>query len=331
MLDWLTGLVTKRHGSLISKFYFRYVRNPYFRACRKLEPAIWDARGVEHLSKELVYSKITDAILKGTPFSALRIGGNERLGLIVLHGGYIPDMRLEQIYSVAGLFPKNKALLLKFMKQFQESLKSADLLGLWYGKNEYAQYVQAGMSASVCNFYDFSGHYGAFASGRDPGWFSALKGKKVMVISSFASLIFERANKITWDQIWAGRIPWFEPDEIIPADFPYGFDADAEAMYGDSLSLLDSFKSRFLEDLRRADVVLAGCGAYAIPLLAWVKQEGKVGIHLAGQIQLLFGIRGHRWDVNPAFSDRLYNDYWIHPPEKYVPKSAKKVENSCYW
>lgn len=44
------------------------------------------------------------------------------------------------------------------------------------------------------------------------------------------------------------------------------------------------------------DVALIGCGAYAFPLASYVKRLGKKSVITAGATQLLFGIKGARWD-----------------------------------
>lgn len=88
------------------------------------------------------------------------------------------------------------------------------------------------------------------------------------------------------------------------------------------------------------DVALIGCGAYGMPLAAYSKKTGHKAIHLAGALQLLFGIRGSRWD-NPNYGiqefgvqnkyKELFNDAWVYPDESCRPKNYKKVEGGCYW
>lgn len=51
---------------------------------------------------------------------------------------------------------------------------------------------------------------------------------------------------------------------------------------------------------------------------------------MGGVTQMLFGIKGARWDMHHEAS-KLYNDYWIRPEAKYIPKNAKDVEEGCYW
>ena len=87
------------------------------------------------------------------------------------------------------------------------------------------------------------------------------------------------------------------------------------------------------------DVVLIGCGAYGLPLAAHCKRQGKKVIHLGGVLQLLFGIRGNRWERDTYgkgwpgidYSKLLSNPYWVRPLEMEVTKNAKKVEEGCYW
>jgi glycosyltransferase involved in cell wall biosynthesis len=74
------------------------------------------------------------------------------------------------------------------------------------------------------------------------------------------------------------------------------------------------------------DVALVGCGAWSLPLLANLKQAGRKGIHLGGETQLLFGIKGRRWD-----SYNIYNEHWVRPSGEETPKDFLRKENGCYW
>ena len=76
------------------------------------------------------------------------------------------------------------------------------------------------------------------------------------------------------------------------------------------------------------DICLLGCGAYGFPLAAHVKRLGKKAVHIGGALQLLFGIKGRRWDRE--FSS-IYNDAWVRPEENEKPRNANSVEGGCYW
>ena len=51
---------------------------------------------------------------------------------------------------------------------------------------------------------------------------------------------------------------------------------------------------------------------------------------MGGAAQLLFGIRGQRWEAREDYRV-LMNDSWSRPLDSERPEGAKKVENSCYW
>ena len=87
------------------------------------------------------------------------------------------------------------------------------------------------------------------------------------------------------------------------------------------------------------DIALIGCGAYGFPLAAHAKRMGKQSVHLGGALQLLFGIRGKRWE-NPNYGVRelgngaylqLINETWVRPSDQDKPATADQVEEACYW
>ena len=78
------------------------------------------------------------------------------------------------------------------------------------------------------------------------------------------------------------------------------------------------------------DVAIIGCGAYGFPLAAYCKKIGKKAIHLGGATQILFGIKGKRWDDLPEVN-KFYNEHWVRPLPEETPQQNKKVEGGCYW
>jgi hypothetical protein len=80
----------------------------------------------------------------------------------------------------------------------------------------------------------------------------------------------------------------------------------------------------------RFDVAIIGAGSYGLPLAAAVKRMGLQAVHLGGATQLLFGIRGRRWDDLPAFQ-QLFTDAWVHPDEGTRPPRWREIEGGSYW
>jgi hypothetical protein len=78
------------------------------------------------------------------------------------------------------------------------------------------------------------------------------------------------------------------------------------------------------------DVALVGCGAASIPLVAKAKAMGKMGVHMGGPLQLLFGIRGRRWDDRPEFQ-AFFNEAWCRPYSFERPVEYLSVDSGGYW
>ena len=83
------------------------------------------------------------------------------------------------------------------------------------------------------------------------------------------------------------------------------------------------------------DVALIWCGAYGFCLAAHAKRSGKKAVHLGGALQLLFGIKGNRWEdknYHPVFDyTSLFNQYWVKPDQRLRPANAEQYEGACYW
>jgi len=75
------------------------------------------------------------------------------------------------------------------------------------------------------------------------------------------------------------------------------------------------------------DIYFLSCGSYGLPLCNDLKKAGKKAYYVGGFLQLLFGLKGSRWDDRKVVT-QYYNKHWTYPCEK--PKNASQVENWCY-
>ena len=77
------------------------------------------------------------------------------------------------------------------------------------------------------------------------------------------------------------------------------------------------------------DIAFIGCGAYGLPLASYAKNLGKQALHMGGATQLLFAIKGRRWEVEEG---RVFKeDFWVNPSIEERPEAYLHVENGCYW
>jgi hypothetical protein len=67
-----------------------------------------------------------------------------------------------------------------------------------------------------------------------------------------------------------------------------------------------------------------------LPFGAAITAAGKQAIHLGDALQVLFRIRGCRWEEIPSMA-ALMNEYWVRPSEQEMPVSAKLVDDGCRW
>lgn len=154
-------------------------------------------------------------------------------------------------------------------------------------------------------------------------WTRALEGLRVLVVHPFVESI--ETQYARWESVTgvAGMLAPFSLSVMRPP-VTFAGEGDGET-WAHSLS-----KAKKQMELHQFDVAIVGAGSYGLPLAAHAKSLGKVGIHLGGVTQLLFGISGRRWDGVPPISTWA-DDTWVRPRPSEVPQSAHKVEKGAYW
>lgn len=269
---------------------------------------------------------IYELIMSGKPFAVARYGGTEARTiadvLYTMAGGKmggLSNQTIERIVNLSGFFPKKKDLLYSFTDLYMESAQNIDLLAVWnvifqtFLANDVTRNAKLGRLSMLEPYYF------------DAPWSRALKGKKVVVVHPFSKTIEEQYNK---------RSLLFKNMEILP-DFELRTVKAVQTLAGAKdnrfASWFDALDYMFEEiTSSEFDIALIGCGAYGFPLASRIKKAGKQAVHIGGALQVLFGIRGRRWD-NSEFFVNLYNDNWVRPGGEDVLVGSEKVENSCYW
>ncbi len=278
------------------------------------------------LDLEQSQEKIKEYILSGKPALIARFGSNEArctaeaIGINLGVKNNFRERTSLLITRNAGVFPNTKEMLLRYGQISMQSAKAVDFLGEW------DSFMQDYLIKEVCNknmqvtcLRNLEPYYSS-----NP-WTSALKGKKVLVIHPFKQSIEEQYKK---------RELLFENKNMLP-EFELTVIKAVQTIAGekdDRFSDWEQALNYMFEQVKKVefDVAIIGCGAYGMPLGEKIKQMGKVAIHLGGATQILFGIKGARWEKHPIIS-KLFNQYWIRPDETEKPKSAGSIENSCYW
>lgn len=237
------------------------------------------------------------------------------------------QLGIEQIQSCSGFFPCDETYIERFCNMVIDDAKQIDMLAHW----RPLEWLVAPQ------FYEIPKCFLLFMEPywSEIPWTRYLEGKRVLVVHPFAELIEK--------QYIEKRTILFDNKEVLPL-FNLRTVKAVQSLGGDGGHFSNWFEAldwmRNEMDKEPYDVALIGCGAYGLPLAAYSKRTGHQAIHLAGALQLLFGIRGNRWD-NPEFGSwefgknnqykTLFNTNWVYPEDCYKPKNAKQVEGACYW
>ena len=227
-----------------------------------------------------------------------------------------------QLREQAGVFPATEDIYHRFCELFLERLTDLDLCAVWSNPGE-ARVLERFAPLAVRTPLRALEPY--FFPERP--WSAALAGKRVLVIHPFADSIASQYGRKR--SIWPG-IPDILPEfELVVVKAPYGFSKNQFADWFEMLSSLEEQMER-IADRGGFDVALVGCGAAGIPLAVHARRLGKVGIHTGGPTQLLFGVRGGRWDGRSEFRG-FFNEHWVRPLPAETPQEASSVDHGGYW
>lgn len=270
---------------------------------------------------------VKTALLSSNSFIFGRHGTNEVQ--IALHA----LMREKQITETAitsaeqkgqcehsGLFSVNDETLSRFNRLLIEATQRTDIYGsLWLiGESYYIKhYLPKESIVTHTNMMDFW-HY------EEPFTY-ALKGQKVLVVHYLAEQIKEQYKK---RELLFGNpkvLPEFKLMAMPAVQTIAGTRDPRFETWFEALDYMYEETKKF-----DYDVALLGCGAYGMPLASKLKKDGKKVIYMGGVLQMLFGIKGKRWDDEPKAA-ALYNEYWVNPDPTLKPTGAATVEGGCYW
>lgn len=224
----------------------------------------------------------------------------------------------ERLRVNAGVFPSGEASLRRFAALMEDDTGELDILGSW--RSEEALLRPKLRGVELVPLPALEPYFSATP------WSAALEGLKVLVVHPFTKTIESQYHN--------HRHQLFQDERILPQFKSLILLQAVQSIAGTPTRFKDWFEALdWMKDQINAidfDVALIGCGAYGFPLAAHVKRLGKIGIHLGGATQILFGIRGRRWDANQELA-RHFNEYWVRPSAEETPTHARIVENACYW
>ena len=258
-------------------------------------------RGVPILSAGAGNDLARDLLESGQPFLFGRCGATEmRTAADYLHNGGRPfaDRTRADIRNLSGVFRSDDAALERFCQLYIRTALSAELLALWNVGAE-REVIRGCDATRFTELRALEPYYHTHP------WSAALAGKRVLVVHPFRKTILSQYEKRA--QLFPGRdiLPEFASLTVIQA---------VQGLAGQDTGYDSWFDA----------------GAYGLPLAAHARDTGHAAIQMSGATQLLFGIKGRRWDDHPVIS-KLYNPAWVRPDESEGITNKEKVEGGSYW
>ncbi|WP_159522022.1 hypothetical protein [Sunxiuqinia indica] len=320
------------------------ITQSFYKGCRKIYAS---SVGVEKQMRpdciqdpNIVADIVSKKLLDSSPAMIARFGSTELTCMVNYLGvsrsqkeilkyikGEVPqwwwdDKIIDQMQRWSGFFPPSENNLEQFCELMLQDIDQLDVLGSWLPAESY--FVKDTLDIPKVRLIYLDPFWA-----KNP-WTLSLKGKKVLVVHPFATTI-EHQYKKRENLFINGMLPEFQLKTIKAVQGLAG----TETGFDNWFNALDYMKEEI--DKIDFDICLIGAGAYGFPLAAHVKRIGKKGFHLGGSLQLLFGIRGKRWET-PGYAAAvgldyrsLVNKYWVKPSEEERPSKANMVEGACYW
>lgn len=320
------GLVhSVKHGLrpsiLQAKAYRNMLRAEQYKRLRRLSNYRLYRKVLQPTEANSTIARLIDS---DTPTLIARFGANELRAVqeyiekrSIYRDGTVKGMEM------AGFFPSEQDFLDRFSQLYMSAMEEIDMLGVWYLEKEAYCIRKFCPGAYLCELGDLEPYFHASP------WSAKLEHKKVLVAHPFAESIKENyQNK---------RTLLFEDPNLLPE---FDLQTFRTVHYWQGSGFEVPFKDWFeayefmCEQISKIDfdIAIVGCAAYGLPLGGFIKKElNKSVVHLGGATQLLFGIKGKRWDERPFFRDQLYNSHWTRAKENETVGNYKMLEGGAYW
>jgi len=290
-------------------------------------------------------TKISEGVEQGKPLMIARLGSSESTALLnyleiqeistkrdlwnrflqrgrQFHTTWDPNICL-RLCKNAGFFPNETKQIEAFCSLYLARMSECNIAGYFQfvpGESYLWELTSPNVSlipAASLDPYLF-----------ETPWSTALAGKRVLVIHPFAESIAQ--------QFTNNRTKLFENPLVLP-EFELKTLKAVQAIQQEQTQFKTWFGAlNYMQDEMAKidfDVCIIGAGAFGLPLAAHAKSLGKIGIQMGGATQILFGIRGRRWEVYIPEVAKLFNEHWVRPLPSEHPKeyASLELDGGAYW
>jgi hypothetical protein len=267
---------------------------------------------------------ISNRIKNAVPSAIGKIGNVEGECLLI-YDRYSPVPwgnfgQAAMLYINAGVYPFNGDVFDSYCNQTLKLLPNFDMLVAWNGFDGelISKYGKVGITTTELRALEPFYH--------ESPWSLELKDKNVLLISPFTETAkLQYANR---KEVWSKKevLPDFN---LLTIKSPYSSGVDPNTPFKSWFEAYDHMQN--LMSNMSFDVAIVGAGAYSLWLVNHAKSLGKIGIHIGGGTQILFGIKGRRWDAHDNIS-KFFNDSWRRPSAEETPINPNLIgDGATYW
>jgi len=207
----------------------------------------------------------------------------------------------------------------EYSRRYFAAFEACDIYATWEPWGEYAKHIGETLDYVHERFRKpkvGSVVFDIFNYLSDP-WTHALRGKRILIVSSFADMMREQPQAYDVDLFPECTLQFLKPPMTQGTEPSLAWEQEFAVLCKD-VDNLDF------------DVALCACGGYGNPLCAHIYATGRSAIYVGGVLQLYFGIYGKRWFKQvPDMLRMVSNSKWKRPTVR--PKGFEMIESGCYW
>lgn len=279
--------------------------------------------------------ELVRAVQDGRPYAAGKLGSSEFHALVwyTLHRRRDPKPYPRDIFTHmvvnAGLFPARPETLDEWcIHMIHDVLPYMDFMAEWLNERHFLNTYAPDAKRSVLR--SLEPYYESDPSDRYTLAFPSCE--SVAIISPFTDSIAEQKPKLptVWPHVpvWSVAADQIHPIKTYFSPLVASSDSTWPPNIPSWIGAVDSIVSQVVA--RGTKYALIGCGALSLPIAVALKRAGCIAIHTGGATQILFGIKGGRWDTHSVISG-FYNTNWIRPAAHEIPERATAIERGCYF
>lgn len=284
--------------------------------------------------RETEENLVTALLRRPMPCAMGKIGTTELMGLEYGYRWFQPPWPpaaswrrpAQRLHDCSGVYPVSREVFYRWTETYAAAVASLDLVAQWQPPGNYLTVFEERLLEHLAPSASRAGLAYVHVLRPRMAWLDILPEYRWLVIHPFPQTIHQQLPHLGNLGVFsATTLPHLEQRAADTVLLPCPqFSYMVPPTHQDWFETLEALKRRMAQV--KFDLALVGAGAWSLPLVAHAKAIGKKAMHLGGSLQLLFGIKGARFD-----SWGVYNDAWIRPLAEERPKNFQKMENGAYW